>query len=47
MAVEYCHRGDHYVDLDWNCEGHYFGTEWCCWSHLTEEEQEKLEKDGE
>ena len=43
MAVEYCHRGDHYVDLDINCEGKYIGNEWVCWEHLTEEEQEKLE----
>lgn len=55
MAVEYCHRGDHLVDLDYNCEGTYLFEEpsdfiarrWCCWDHLTAEEQEKLEKDGE
>ena len=41
MAVEYCHRGDHYVDLDWNVEGRYFDLEWCCWDHLTDKEQEE------
>jgi len=43
MSVEYCHRGDHYVDLDYDCEGAYINLEWCCWEHLTDEEQEKEE----
>ena len=46
MAVEYCHRGGHYVDLDQNVEGRYFGTEWCCWDCLTDAEAEELENDN-
>ena len=46
MAVEYCHRGGHYIDLDYHVEGKYVnGTEWCCWEHLTEDEQEELENE--
>ena len=45
MAVEYCHRGHHYIDLDYNVEGHYFGFEWCCWEHLTPDEQEEFENE--
>ena len=45
MAVEYCHRGGHYIDLDYNCEGRYFGTEWCCYDCMTDAEAEAMEAD--
>ena len=57
MAVEYYHRGGHYIDLDYHVEGEYIKhetcspqgkivtMEWCCWEHLTDEEQEKLENE--
>ena len=47
MSMIYCHRGDHQVDTDFNCEGMMIGEnkdEWCCWEHLTEEELVELEK---
>ncbi len=40
MAVEYCHRGGHYVDLDYHVEGAYINGEWVCWEHLTDKEAE-------
>ena len=47
MAIEYCHRGGHYVDLDKDCEGQYFDLEWCCWDCLTDEEVEQEDKKEE
>ena len=51
MAVEYCHRGDHYIDLDKNVEGKYLDNngilEWCCWDCLTDEEVEQDERKEE
>lgn len=47
MSMIYCHRGDHQVDTDFNCEGMMVGKdkdEWCCWDHLNEEELVELEK---
>ena len=42
MAVEYCHRGDHCVDLDRNVEGFYDeNNEWVCEAHMTDEEMEE------
>jgi len=52
MAIEYCHRGGHYVDLDKDCEGQYLSVgdnrqEWCCWDCLTDEEVEQEDKKEE
>ena len=46
MAIEYCHRGDHYVDLDHFVEGAYGITgkfEWCCGTCMTDEEVDHQE----
>ncbi len=43
MAVEYCARGHHYVDLDYNVEGVYINLEFVCWDHMTDIEQEVSE----
>ena len=44
MAVEYCHTGNHYIDLDWNCDGKYIeNNEWICGDCIEQME----EKSGE
>lgn len=45
MGVEYCHGGDHYVDLDYNVEGAYTKGKFTCWDHLTDSEQGVVEED--
>ena len=47
MAVQYCHRGGHYVDLDVDSEGAYLKGEWVCWNCLTDEEAEQMQIDEE
>ena len=47
MAVEYCHRGDHYIDLDYNVEGCYNKKlQWVCFDCMTDEEAERLDNAG-
>lgn len=42
MAMEYCHTGDHHIDLDWNCDGEYDkNNEWVCGDCLAETEEDK------
>jgi hypothetical protein len=44
MPVEYCHTGDHYVDLDHDNDGAYLnGTGYCCWNHMTDEQHAEQE----
>lgn len=41
MAMEYCHAGDHYIDLDWNCDGEYNSKdEWKCGDCIAEDKEE-------
>lgn len=40
MAVEYCHTGNHHIDLDWNCDGEYDkNDQWVCGDCLAEMEE--------
>jgi hypothetical protein len=41
----YCHRGGHFVDLDFNCEGEEINGEWVCWDHLTNGELNQIERE--
>ena len=42
MSVVYCHRGHHYIDMDFDCEGAEIDGEWVCWDHLTDKEQQEV-----